>query len=1077
MLSENPLIRDQEIKLPDFIVLKASAGTGKTHALTLRFTQFLLSDSERIKHNQPREVLAITFTRNAAREMKTRIINWLKACYFHRTEQIAEILELVTIPEEKLKDRAEQVLGKILSYYCDFQVSTIDSFMADVFKASAIDLGFSPDFEITLDSTPVISYAFSRFMRKVKPDTTEGQLMLETVRKLKELRDSQAKFFWDPSDEIRDKFNELYHKLEAANRRPLIKDLRQAELELSAASDIFKKSFQRLKQAIEKSGLDLNKNSSYYSRQDIADPGQWLSCSFKTLPVKKIKGASEGHWQKISEAWLSLENSLNIYKATYSRNYFQSYLQVYRELLDLVKDTKKERALVLLEDVHCQLANYLEQDIVPDIYFSLGTRIYHYLIDEFQDTSPLQWKNLEPLIENALAQGGSLLVVGDTKQAIYGFREADYRIMVDIINQRITFPPVKTTIKDLNVNRRSRKEILNFVSRIFPEGIKTLKLKDEKFSHLIEAATMSGLDDFECQPLVKNLPVDNHPGYVELELIPPEGHQVSAPDRESEESPELQEEIESDQEGRVKQRLQNLIEELRGKRGYRYSELAILTYRNETVAEISAWLNEKRIPFVPFSSLDIRKRPVVREIMALLQFLDFPLDDLNFTVFLCGRIFQAQLHHDGLTFRVEDLREFIRECRQQPQTRDSSLYTIFRTTYPKLWEAYFEIFLKTVGYLPLYDLISHIYRIFNLFHLFPEDQAALIKLLEVIKDFEGRGKSNLRDFLSFSEGPADDQSIWTVDVPPEHEAVKIMTIHKAKGLDFPVVILLLKPQPFIGPVFYINEKNGSGAEVLKLNDKLSTASPELEEIYHSYRLKEEVNRLNTLYVALTRAKQEFYLIGLPGKKKSYPFDLLEALELTSYKSAPTKPERIISQPEKPEELPLLEITPARPLTPPIGQPVGNYQEIKLGRLLHSILAEIEYLESDLDRRLSELVTKTIFREYQPAEINLAQRIIKTFLLQPEVVEYFRRKPGRKVFREMELASKSGFLYRADRVVIDPELVTVIDFKSSRPKETEIKEAYNRQLKNYVNILRDIYPESKMAGWLMYLEPGIMEQIL
>ena len=160
MSGELILPKDTEVSRPEFILLDASAGTGKTHALTLRFAQFLLSD--KIRNNQLNQILAITFTHNAANEMKDRIIGWLKATHFGQdTARLKDIKELVSLPEEAFPGRAEEKLQYLFDHYSDFQVTTIDSFMTDVFKASAIEMGFSPDFSITLNTAPVISTPFT----------------------------------------------------------------------------------------------------------------------------------------------------------------------------------------------------------------------------------------------------------------------------------------------------------------------------------------------------------------------------------------------------------------------------------------------------------------------------------------------------------------------------------------------------------------------------------------------------------------------------------------------------------------------------------------------------------------------------------------------------------------------------------------------------------------------------------------------------------------------------------------------------------------------------------------------------
>jgi len=1069
MSGEKILPRDNEIKFPEFIILKASAGTGKTHNLTLRFTQFLLS--EKIAHNDPREILAITFTRNAAKEMKNRIFEWLKHCYFQKKEKIADLLELLSLSDEELKPRAEAVLEKILTDYADFQVSTIDSFMTEVFKASAIDLGLSPDFEISLDSRPVIAYSFFKLMRKVRPDSSEGQLMIDIASDLKRLREDQARFFWDPTEEIREKFTELYHRLEFSNRQPLIKTPEEKDKELKKAESDFRKALRDLKKAVTDSGLELNQNSSYYKRQHLEAASRWLDCSFGNLPVKKPKKDNNRGYLKVTRKWQELEEKLNNYREVYARNYFQPYLQIYQQLSELVEKTKRERALVLLEDVHRRLASFLEEEVVPDVYFSLGTRIYHYLIDEFQDTSPLQWKNLEPLILNALSQGGSLFIVGDTKQAIYGFREADYRIMVDLEKGKISFPPVQATVKSLKINRRSQEEILDFVRKIFPEGIKNLN--DEKNQALKEAARQSGLDDYETVPLKNPHRQESELGYVEVEIIEPDNF-LSTEQQNSEEPATGEEPEATDQETRVKERIQNLVLELR-ERGYHYADIGLLTYRNETVAEIAAWLNEKNIPFVPFSALDIRKRPVVREILSFLQFLDFPLDDLNLAVFITGQIFERRLKAESSNLTRELIHLFLQKRTFLSGQRLPPLYLDFKENYPRLWEIYFEQFFRTVGFLPLYELVSQIFQTFKLFELFPEEQAALIKLLEVIKAFEGQGQNNLRDFLSYSEQPEDDQGIWTVDVPLEHEAVKIMTIHKAKGLGFPVVILILKNQPFIPPLFYLEEKSNNLVEILKLDKKLIEASLELKKVYDDFRVGDDVNRLNSLYVALTRAREELYVIGIRGRNVDFPFNLLKSFNLFNYRSAKKKPWRQPKVPRPPA--PTLEIRTIKSLIPETAEVDFKPKEKKLGLLLHSLLAEIEFLEEEAEKLLLRLTKKSTYQIYPREELDKAIEILIRCFHNPELVSFFKRSSDRLVFRELELVASNGYLYRLDRLIVDREDTKVLDFKTARPENPALHLTYVNQIKNYAEILRDIFPDRPVSCWLLYLENSELEKVL
>lgn len=1079
MTNETILTRDRNIRFPEFVILKASAGTGKTRALTLRFTQFLLSSN--IKHNDPRQILAITFTRNATREMKERIIWWLKKCRFFTDDNsedqgLEAILSLVSVEREHLRIRAEEILNKILSNYSDFQVTTIDSFMADIFKASAIELGVSPDSEITIDSGPVLSYAFSRLLKSVRADSAEFGLFQEVCQNLKEMRGSKDAYAWDPATDLERIMIDLHRKLGAANRRVRQLKLKPVRETLNRLEANFQSSREKVTSLLS-SWTGQPRRSALYSRLNKPRITDWFDYDFKILKQDNLP-------PNLSRELLKLKETIDKYKEIQARIFFQPHLKIYERFLKILDQARKERGLVFLQDIHCRLANYLDQGVVPDIYFSLGSEIYHYLIDEFQDTSPLQWRNLYPLIENALAQGGSLFIVGDSKQAIYGFREADYQIMVDLIKGRDGFASVRPRIAELQENWRSRQELLNWLNRIFPDGIRNLSQKNINWEDAPlwrEAASRSGLDDFTCRPAGGS---GSFPGYAELKLIDLSRKAKKETVDPNEDSGQGDND---DLDEPEKKEVQNLIKQLL-ERGYRYADLAILTYENDRVKTAAAWLNEMRIPFVPYSALDIRSRPIIREILSFLQFLDYPLDELNFSVFLCGQLFQRRLEEDGFSLKPEAIREFILNHRI---TARPPLYTSFRLTYPDLWEIYFENFFKTAGYLPLYDLVSQVFRVFQPLELFPLEEGALIKLLEVIKNFEGQGKSNLRDFIKFSAENSDNKNLWTIDVPESLEAVKIMTIHKAKGLGFPVVILLLYREQIKSETFYLKEvrtkrparvSGPQEVEVLKLNASTASARPEFRKVYEGHRERERVNKLNTLYVALTRAREELYVIGVK-RRNEYPFPLLEAiLDLkTSGKDASASCRPDTAQAEKrvsarEEYFAPLTILQAGKFSPAADRPAFNYYERRRGELIHGLLSAIEFAGKDLDQLLAEAATSVKLNAFTAGEIKAVTGTVKEFLALPEIAAYFEPRPGRAIHREIELVDARGRLFRADRVVVDPDQVTVIDFKTGLADDSKLVESYFHQIRNYMSMLSDIYPGRMIEGILMYPDLKRLERV-
>ena len=224
------LAKDTALRFPNAVLLKASAGSGKTHALSLRFVQFLLSAV--VGKNDLANILAITFTKNASREMKSRILKWLKDCYFEDEKEAGQVLDIVSLSRQALAGRAEEILETILTRYTDFQVETIDSFTASIFKASTLDLGFPPYFEIVLDNSDLIEYAFNRYLRRVRPGSKDGETFREITDLILASQRREAYYPWDPSGLILDKLKSLYVKLAAQKGEPKREDFSKQRVEI-----------------------------------------------------------------------------------------------------------------------------------------------------------------------------------------------------------------------------------------------------------------------------------------------------------------------------------------------------------------------------------------------------------------------------------------------------------------------------------------------------------------------------------------------------------------------------------------------------------------------------------------------------------------------------------------------------------------------------------------------------------------------------------------------------------------------------------------------------------------------------
>jgi len=1018
-MAHSILEKDLSVPFPHVTVLKASAGSGKTYSLAERFVQFLLSD--KIHPNHLRNILAITFSNNAAKEMKERILLWLKNLYFRDPEKTEEFAEIVSLEKEDIAEKAGATIDGILKNYTEFQVKTIDSFMTSIYKASAVDLGYSPDFDIVLDPKEIMAYAFDRFLRRVREKTPEAEFLEKLLEVIVENRGGGSAYLWDPSQVLLEEIVELYNKLSGIVKEAKTVD---AEGRMESIKNEIRETAESLNGSIEASGLTKSRGSSFYkilemvrgnAFPDLVDKG------LSSVPVIKPKKETEmTQYEKISEQWGFLGRHIKKYIELYAAAYYGPFLRTYEAFKDIVEESKKREGAIFIHDVNKKLSDYLNHEIVPDVYFRIGETIYHYLIDEFQDTSPIQWANLFPLIENSLSQGGSLLAVGDTKQAIYGFRNADYGIMKGLESSS-PFSSAHHHVKELEVNYRSLERVIDFSKTFF----RKLIALDEQYR---EPARRSGLMDYE-QRVEKG---HRDSGYVE----------VIRCEKKEGEFPE-------------KNEIQDLIKALI-ERGYSWSDIAILAYRNEDVVNITTWLNEVAVPFVSYSSLDIRTRKLTAEVVALLTFLDSPPDDLSFAGFILGDIFRKAFEKGEKVLELRVVHEFLFRNRKKPP-----LYKVFREEFPHLWETYFEALFKSTGYLPLYDLVSEAYRIYRVFDHFREEEATLVKILEVIKNFEGQGRNNPGEFLKYASGEEAGESDWTVDVPAGINAVRVMTLHKAKGLGFPVAIILLYEEAPRGFKYILDEET-DGVRLLKINQQIMKASTFLQEKYEEERLKDLVNKLNTLYVGFTRAEDELYIVGVQGRRDQFPIDLLKEMDSQTGRKAVPRPR----SPETAQERMVLYHPPDPIKLPFEAVEELNIEERRKGEFVHRVLYFVDGLE-DIGPELERIIERVNDEFMTDYPVEAMKRNLLEFLAHEEIAPYFRAMPSGVVKKEQDFSDLRGNLFRMDRVIFEDDRIFVIDYKTGTDKEAE--KEYILQIKNYMRILKEIYPDKHVEGVIAYVD--------
>jgi ATP-dependent exoDNAse (exonuclease V) beta subunit len=1020
------LVKDTELRLPDFTLVTASAGAGKTTKLTQRYLQLLMS--ERVRFNNLQNILAITFTNNAAAEMKQRIFEYLKKAYVGDKKIIRELQVILSFTEDRLRRKAEEMIDKILDNYSDFQVQTIDSFLARILRISALEFGYSPDVNISLTAKPLLDEALDLLARELTVNPSKQELLERVIDLIMQTQSSDSKFLWNPFEKISKEVSNVYHHLSNLTELPLEEDLEQT---ITHQKQKILECVLEIGRIAKASGFTISAN--YQKIIEAAKAKDFESIISKSLGQNVLKQSKDKKFESVQKKIEVLQEGLLHDVAEYTRAkaraYYVPYVRAYNELMHLIDDVKRRRGEVYIGEANKQLAQKINALDVPEIYFRLGERIHHYLIDEFQDTSPLQWTVLRPLIENSLSEAGSLFIVGDMKQSIYTFRGADWRIMRKM-NDVEEFPSVKCQRKELTWNWRSKEAVVEFTKKVFHELVPS---KVDK-----EIAEKSGLSSY--QQNVRD--EEKGKGFVLVTHVVPDVDEKN-----------------SDANNPAEQ--QKLIEILRDckRRGYKYSDIAILTPKNKHVIEVSRWLNNEGIQFISHSSLDIRARKITGELIALMKFLDSPIDDLSFAGFLLSEIFARSV---GERISPIDVHSFILDV--QEQTRNATpLYSLFREKYPDVWENYFEKLFSVVGYLPVYALVVEIYVRFRLFERCKAEEAALVKFLEVIKNFEDSGNNSLKDFLEYA-GDSEDEE-WNIDVAKTEEAVTVMTVHKAKGLGFPIVITLLYDSTSRADnLFVANDHHG--VRLLRITQKDASVCDDLSKVYENYKVLRQVDDLNKLYVALTRAREEQYVLCVREEKANMPSSLLP--EDGFSQGIPTKAEQRTERIEREATLhheAAVEVESTKEFE------AMRIEETRRGEFIHAVLERITYVDAQTEQTIETTIRELGKLFYQEAQSGSVAKVLKEFLSLPEIQPLYTQADGRKVFVEQEIMGDDGRLRRLDRLIVDKHTVTVIDFKTG-----DEQDSYVTQVKEYMEIVGRLFPDKQVYGVLAYVDRKAVRQI-
>ncbi len=1034
----------------EIIRVQASAGSGKTYKLSHRYIEILtelfqspktgtgntakgtcLVDADR--ESGPENVLAITFTNKAAAEMKERILYFLKRIAFRDSPETLANFDFLD------KETATRILTVILRDFSDFQVKTIDSFMNNILKAFAVDAGLFPDFKLEFDSNDVFTLTIETIF-DIRPDLLPVlKDMLEAVLNL-----DSGQHGFDPR-RITEK---LLAKLKQSEDRIDIQKLSRINpFDSTSALNKLKKLAIQLIDDMERQGKKIFNGRSFKpdnDRKKIDRYGKfpnWMTNNKSLLELKNKKAQVPDIKRLQGELDNFRRHYLN-YLIETAVEEFRAPVQVFAEYSKLEKQLFKEVNRFEIGKMASVIQKLLEASGAPVAFCRLGEQYNHYLIDEFQDTSRNQWNAMLPLVANSLSKGGSLFLVGDTKQAIYGWRGGDYKLFHEIPEQNEIRLPAdgNITTHSLETNYRSARQIVEFNNRIFSE--KAIKI-------ISDALDLSDLTQI----------------YEKAGQMP----RINAPDG----SVSIKEFTESNKELRTEE-TQKWCKTVLKNAANRFGPggVLILARSREKVRTIAGWLVDMEIPFVTEDSLKLFGNLTVKSLLALLAALVLPDPDTYILGLIETGFFGKITAKESVTL----LREYGKKKNEDKTSPWDFLMKNAPEFYKNRLEPLNRIREKHAGY----ELASALVRFLGLEQA--PDRNLIDRFLEEILTLEEDGITDTVDIVNQLYEKMDDTSL---SMPETKNMVRIMTIHKAKGLESPVVLL-----PFLdwklenSSSLIIGETEPGSGKYLRINKEIADLDPELGKIHREAKARETVEAINLLYVALTRAKRELY-IGIPPDTKKQTRSTIQAIFRQLMAESGFRIENgefSIGSPGKAQK-PL-----QTPFSPPAGPPLRDAANLLSyadrmdesfeleGRLrgirLHKAMSFILHVEDSQWQTLDTNAKDALARanaalgiqgksEPDSRDILAITRILTA--LKP----WF--SPELSAWNEKEFVGEKGEMIRVDRLVKTENRFILIDYKTGQPDKR-----YRKQLTRYMEILRPL--GGNIVGILAYFDTGEIDHV-
>jgi ATP-dependent exoDNAse (exonuclease V) beta subunit len=1015
------------------IAVQSSAGSGKTYNLAKRYIYLLFDPDNDIS---TKNIVAITFTNKAVIEMKYRIINFLKnGALSLSTNGFFSDLKLT---KDEISKKSIIVLKNILESYDSFNVSTIDSFKNRILKACAININIPPHFTIEQDYSANLLFSLEKFLKKSQESESLRDLLLLYLSQY-----LMTNSGWIPISDIYKEIKKVFNK--AGNTG---KDIYFAVTTSNYTSE-FSSKVKTILGKIKKFSEILPKLQIYSSYNKAVKCALYEGDKlFFSMQVPIIFAKENLQYKKTAEVnseadviWREISIEIKSLYDFYMKNYYAVYSYIYSKVILEFDIQSKKDGVVFLNEINKKTVSFFEKNnsIIPEVYYRLSERYKHFLIDEFQDTSFVQWVGIKKILEESLAAGGTFFYVGDIKQAIYAFRGAKPELFNEVSNE---FPSICIEKHFFEQNFRSGKNIVDFNNDIFS------KKNIERFLGEVYRNTSNNKYDFSkfttTYAFSNQQAVQKHNyGYVEISILNKKCENVKE---------------------KIKQKFMRYIFELLER--FDPKNIAVLCRSNDEIFDVSLWLLENGLEVESSQTLNIKNNTVIKQIMSLFMFINSPINALAFSSFIMGDIFSKISNIESNEFE-----KFIFIYNKNSSIVTENFYNVFKDKYKNLWEEYFEDFFKKAGFVSVYELLLAILEKFKIMEYFTESKAFIMCLLEFVKEFETRD-FGLKNFLEYFMLSNNTDLLYLKGV--FGNGIKVMTIHKSKGLQFPVVIipfLQLSEAKIDIPYF---DDSGEEIKILKISKNIANFSQKAKNIYDTVKLNALLSELNMLYVAMTRAEHELYII-IPqktGTANNRAFILFEnARHLISGVKQKYNINNIINSDVILDTF-NKNYKSIRKYFISEKKRIFNITDAAIrGTIIHYALSTIISLEKGNITNTINNAVESAKRKFFFENVDFVKKKLQKLFLSQEILRLFMYNKD-KVYNEKEIVNVNGESFRVDKLIITDNEVVIVDFKSSNYNKVKTQ----NQLNVYCDLISEIYQPKKVSVCIVDIDKRIVEKL-